>query len=83
LYGIDAMAAQQAHRAEEARKAEEAVQAEAAHKVEEERQAELARECAEAERWAMVKAVQEAHIERQRWEFEVRKVQEQQRRSQA
>jgi len=52
-------------------------------KAEEERQAELARECAEAERWARVEAVQEAHIERQRCEFEARKVAEQQRRSQA
>jgi len=50
--------------------------------MEEERQAELAWECAEAERQARVKVVQEAHIERQRWEFEVQKAQEQQRRSQ-
>jgi len=41
------------------------------------------RECAEAERRARVEAVQEAHIERQRHEFEARKAQEQQRRSQA
>jgi len=73
----------QAHRAEEARKAEEAVRAKAACKAEEERQAELARERAEAERRARVEAVQEAHIEQQRWEFEVQKAQEQQRRSQA
>jgi len=60
---------------------EEAARAEAARKAEEERQAELARECAEAERRARVEAVQEAHIERQRREFEARKAQEQQRRS--
>ena len=71
----------QAHRAEEACKAEEAARAETAHKAEEERQAELVREHAEAERQARVKAVQEAHIECQRREFEVRKAQEQQRRS--
>ena len=43
----------------------------------------MAWERAEAERWARVEAVQEAHIERQRREFEVQKAQEQQRRSQA
>ena len=53
------------------------------HKAEEERQAELARERVEVERWARVEAVQEAHIERQRREFEAQKVQEQQRRLQA
>jgi len=73
----------QARRAEEARKAEEAARVEAARKAEEERQAELARECVEAERRARVEAVQEVHIERQRREFEARKAQEQQRRSQA
>ena len=51
--------------------------------MEEERQAKLARERVEAERRARVKAVQEAHIEWQRREFEARKVHEQQRRSQA
>jgi len=50
---------------------------EAACKAEEEHQAELVRERAEAERWARVEAVQEAHIEWQRREFEVRKAQEQ------
>ena len=55
---------------------------EAARKVEEEHQAKLVRERVEAERRARVEAVQEAHIEWQRWEFEVRKVQEQQWRSQ-
>jgi len=73
----------QARRAEEAHKVEEAARAEAARKAEEECQAELARERAEAERWARVEVVQEAHIEWQRREFKVRKVQEQQRRSQA
>ena len=55
---------------------------EAAHKAEEEHQAELAWDRAEAERRARVEAVQEAHIEHQRQEFEARKAQEQQRRSQ-
>jgi len=73
----------QACRAEEACKAEEAARAEAARKAEEERQAELARERVEAERWARVEVVQEAHIECQRQEFEVQKAQEQQQRSQA
>jgi len=71
----------QARRAEEARKAEEAVRAEAVRKAEEEWRAEEEREHVEAERWARVEAVQEAHIERQRREFKARKVQEQQRRS--
>jgi len=57
--------------------------AEAARKAEEERKVEEERERAEAERRARVEAVQEAHIERQRREFEARKAQEQQRRSQA
>jgi len=82
LGDTDAKAPWQAHRAKEACRAEEA-KAEAARKVEEERQEELAWECAEAERRARVEAVQEAHIERQRREFEVRKVQEQQQRLQA
>jgi len=51
-------------------------------KAEEEHQAELARERAEAERRVRVEAVQEAHIERQRREFEARKAVEQQWRSQ-
>jgi len=55
---------------------------EAARKAEEEHQAELAWERTEAERWARVEAIQEVHIECQRWEFEVRKAQEQQWRSQ-
>ena len=55
---------------------------EAACKAEEEHQAELVRERTEAERWVRVEAVQEAHIEWQRREFEVQKAQEQQRRSQ-
>jgi len=61
----------------------EEAKAEAARKAEEERQAELARKRAEAERWVRVEAVQEAHIERQRREFEARKSQEQQWRLQA
>jgi len=61
----------------------EEAKAEAACKAEEEHQVELAWECTEAERRARVEAVQEAHLERQRWEFEVWKVQEQQQRLQA
>ena len=43
----------------------------------------MARERAEAERRARVEAVQEAHIEQQRREFEAQKAQEQRRRLQA
>ena len=55
---------------------------EAACKVEEEHQAELVRERVEAERHARVEAMQEAHIEQQRREFEAQKAQEQQWRLQ-
>ena len=82
-FSIDARMCGQACRAKEAHKVEEAARAKAVRKAEKEQQAELARECTEAERWARVEAVQEAHIERQRREFEARKAQEQQQRSQA